>query len=117
MPETAILFAGQGAQSVGMGKDIADASPAAAEVFDRANEVVGYDLRSICFEGPAEELARTDVQQPAIFATSVAIWRALGDGKDLGEPPVEPVRPFVLSLPSELLAKGWICRRTMEYPP
>ncbi|HSW46686.1 MAG TPA: ACP S-malonyltransferase [Phycisphaerae bacterium] len=88
MPKTAILFTGQGAQSPGMGKDIAAACAPAAEVFDRANEVVGYDLRTLCFEGPAERLEQTDIQQPAIFTTSVAIWRAMNEGRDLPEPPV-----------------------------
>ena len=87
MPRTAILFTGQGAQAVGMGKDIAAVSPAAAAVFDRANEIVGYDLKSLCFEGPAEKLEQTDIQQPAIFTASVAIWRALDDGKSLDEVP------------------------------
>jgi len=77
MVKTAILFTGQGAQSAGMGRDIADASPAAAAVFARANEVVGFDLRVVCFEGPAEKLEQTDIQQPAIFTTSVAIWQAV----------------------------------------
>lgn len=85
--KTAILFTGQGAQSVGMGRDVVAASPAAAEVFERANQIVGYDLRSICFEGPAEKLEQTDIQQPAIFTTSVAIWRALHDGKDVCDVP------------------------------
>src|SRR5687768_113920 len=88
MPRTAILFTGQGAQSVGMGKDIAEASPAAAAIFDRANEILGYDVKSLCFEGPTEKLEQTDIQQPAIFVTSMAIWRALNDGKDLDEQPV-----------------------------
>lgn len=86
--KTAVLFTGQGAQSVGMGKDIAAVSPAAAAVFEQANTIVGYDLRAICFEGPAEKLEQTDIQQPAIFTTSVAIWRALNDGKDVCEAPV-----------------------------
>jgi len=73
---------------VGMGREIADASPAAAAVFDRANEIVGYDLKSLCFEGPAEKLEQTDIQQPAILATSVAIWRALDNGKALNDKPV-----------------------------
>ncbi len=77
MPRTAILFTGQGAQSVGMGKDIAAVSPAAAGVFEKANAIVGYDLKTLCFEGPAEKLEQTDIQQPAIFTTSVAIWAAL----------------------------------------
>lgn len=85
--KTAVLFTGQGAQSVGMGKDIAAASPAAAEMFERANRVVGYDLRSLCFEGPAETLEQTDIQQPAIFTCSVAIWRALDDGAALKDAP------------------------------
>lgn len=87
MARTAILFTGQGAQSVGMGRDIAEASTAAAAVFEQANQIVGYDLRQLCFEGPAEKLEQTDIQQPAIFTTSVAIWRALNDGEALGEPP------------------------------
>lgn len=71
--KTAFLFPGQGAQVVGMGKDIAAAYPAADKLFDQANEIVGYDLKSICFEGPAEKLNMTDVSQPAIFVTSAAI--------------------------------------------
>ncbi len=70
-----------------MGKDIAAVSPAAAQVFEQANAVVGYDLRVVCFEGPADRLEQTDIQQPAIFATSVAIWRALNDGKDIVDAP------------------------------
>jgi [acyl-carrier-protein] S-malonyltransferase len=71
--KTAFLFPGQGAQVVGMGKDIADAHPAAGEVFENANQIVGYDLRKLCFEGPEEKLNSTTVSQPAIFTTSVAI--------------------------------------------
>ncbi len=86
MAGTAVLFTGQGAQSVGMGRDIVDSSVEAAALFERANAVVGYDLRRICFEGPADRLEQTDIQQPAIFATSTAIWRALHDGADLNVP-------------------------------
>ena len=60
---------------MGMGKDIAKASEAASAVFRRADEILGFDLSRICFEGPESELTRTDVQQPAIFVTSVAICR------------------------------------------
>jgi len=77
MSKTAILFAGQGAQHVGMGKDIAEAFPAARDVYRRANELLGMDLAQLCFSGPADKLNATDISQPAIFTTSVAIWQAL----------------------------------------
>ncbi|MGQ9649858.1 MAG: ACP S-malonyltransferase [Phycisphaerae bacterium] len=86
MAKTAVLFTGQGAQSVGMGRDIAEASGAAAAVFAQANQVLGYDLRALCFEGPAERLEQTDLQQPAIFTTSAAIWQALQERGVLTEP-------------------------------
>ena len=85
MGKTAILFTGQGAQSPGMGKDVAEVSPAAAAIFERANAIVGYDLAKLCFEGPAEKLAQTDIQQPAIFTCSAAIWAALQQSAELGE--------------------------------
>ncbi len=70
------LFSGQGSQEVGMGAELCERSPAAREVFDLACEVVGYDIRKICFEGPAEELNTTRVSQPAIMAVSLAHLRA-----------------------------------------
>ncbi|MHC4529658.1 MAG: ACP S-malonyltransferase [Planctomycetota bacterium] len=60
-----------------MGSDIAQSFPAAAEVYEQANDIVGYDLASICFEGPAEQLNTTTISQPAIFVTSVAILEVL----------------------------------------
>lgn len=60
-----------------MGRDVARSSSGAREVFDRACDLLGFDLTSACFEGPAERLEQTDVQQPAIFVTSVAIWQAV----------------------------------------
>ncbi|MHC4740046.1 MAG: ACP S-malonyltransferase, partial [Planctomycetota bacterium] len=75
--KTAFLFPGQGSQVVGMGADIAKAYPPAGEIFEKANDIVGYDLRDICFNGPAEKLNSTRISQPAIFATSVAILEAL----------------------------------------
>jgi len=71
--KTAFLFPGQGAQAVGMGADIAGAFEEAALVYEKANEILGYDLRSLCFEGPAEKLNTTTISQPAIFATSAAV--------------------------------------------
>jgi [acyl-carrier-protein] S-malonyltransferase len=71
--KAAFLFPGQGSQVVGMGSDVAGAFPAAAGLFEKANEIVGYDLRKICFEGPVERLNLTTVSQPAIFVTSAAI--------------------------------------------
>jgi len=73
----AFLFPGQGAQVVGMGKDVAEAFPAAAEVFRKADDIVGFDLSVICFEGPSEKLNRTAISQPAIFVTSAAILEVL----------------------------------------
>ena len=67
MNKTALLFAGQGAQAVGMGKDLAAHVPAARQWFDRANAALGYDLAKICFEGPEGELTKTENAQPGIF--------------------------------------------------
>lgn len=75
--KTAFLFPGQGAQVVGMGADVAEAFPAAAQVFEEANAIMGLDLRKICFEGPAETLNTTTMSQPAIFTTSAALLAAL----------------------------------------
>ncbi len=76
MGMSALVFPGQGAQRVGMGRDVYETSPGARRVFDRANEVLGFDLAGLCFDGPAERLEQTDIQQPAIFAASVALWEA-----------------------------------------
>lgn len=74
--KTYILCPGQGAQIVGMGRDFNEGSGAAREVFAAANDIVGFDLAKVCFEGPAERLNQTDVSQPAIYATGVACFRA-----------------------------------------
>jgi [acyl-carrier-protein] S-malonyltransferase len=71
-----ILCPGQGAQVVGMGKDFYETSPKAAEVFDIAEKVLGWDIKSVCFGGPEDRLNQTDVSQPAIFTTSVAAFAA-----------------------------------------
>jgi [acyl-carrier-protein] S-malonyltransferase len=71
----AFLFPGQGAQAVGMGRALADSHPAAREVFDVADRVLGAPLSAICWEGPAEELKKSVNTQPALLAHSVAAWR------------------------------------------
>jgi [acyl-carrier-protein] S-malonyltransferase len=77
MPKIAILFPGQGAQHVGMGKQIVQQYPKAKELFDQAGEVLGYDLAKLCFEGPAEELDSTIYSQPALFVASLAALEKL----------------------------------------
>ena len=70
------IFAGQGAQVPGMGKDFAAGDATLMALFDKANAVLGFDLKKICFEGPAEELTKSNVCQPAIFVTSYAAFLA-----------------------------------------
>ncbi|WP_435016799.1 ACP S-malonyltransferase [Tundrisphaera sp. TA3] len=77
MPKIAFLFPGQGAQAVGMGKALYDELPAARELFDRAGEILGFDLKAVCFDGPAEALESTDVSQPAIYVASLAALEGL----------------------------------------
>jgi [acyl-carrier-protein] S-malonyltransferase len=73
----AFCFPGQGSQDVGMGRAIAEEFPAARAVFDEASDAVGFDVARLCFEGPIEELTRTEMQQPALVATSIACLRAV----------------------------------------
>jgi [acyl-carrier-protein] S-malonyltransferase len=75
--KTALLFPGQGAQTVGMGADIAANFPEAAEIFKKADDVLGFNLSQICFRGPEETLNTTTISQPAIFVTSAAILEVL----------------------------------------
>lgn len=77
MSKTAFLFPGQGAQAVGMGREIYDSVPAAKALFDRAGEILGYDLAGLCFRGPAEQLDSTVCSQPAIFVASLAALEGL----------------------------------------
>src|ERR1700744_337892 len=77
MSKTALLFAGQGAQVVGMGKDLAEKFPSAKALFDRANAALGYDLAKICFEGPEAELTKTENAQPGIFLVSWVAFQLL----------------------------------------
>ncbi len=89
----AYVFPGQGAQFIGMGKDLYDNSPLAKEMFEKANEILGFRITDIMFEGTDEELKQTKVTQPAIFLHSVILAATLGDdfkpemvaGHSLGE--------------------------------
>jgi len=76
MAKIAVVFPGQGAQSVGMGQELLQ-KPAARAVFDEANTILGYDLAAVCLHGPKEKLDSTVISQPAIFAGSVAALEAL----------------------------------------
>src|SRR5271154_764009 len=77
MSKTALLFAGQGAQVVGMGKDLAEKFPSAKTWFDRANAALGYDLAGICFNGPEAEATKTENAQPGIFLVSWVAFQLL----------------------------------------
>jgi len=77
MSKTALLFAGQGAQAIGMGKDLAEKFPSARAWFDRANTALGYDLAAICFGGPEAELTKTENAQPGIFLVSWVAFQLL----------------------------------------
>lgn len=79
MSKLALLFPGQGSQSAGMGKSLAETFPAARRVFEEADEALGFPLSGLCFNGPADELKRTENTQPAILTVSVAAWRTLAE--------------------------------------
>src|SRR6218665_2897055 len=72
-----LLFAGQGAQKVGMGKDLAEAYPEAKALFNKADEALGFDLSKVMFEGPMDELTRTSRCQPALYAHGLAVLQVL----------------------------------------
>lgn len=93
MSKQAYVFPGQGSQFEGMGKDLYESSASAKDLFEKANEILGFRITDIMFEGSADELKRTDVTQPAIFIHSVIMAKEMGDafkpdmvaGHSLGE--------------------------------
>jgi [acyl-carrier-protein] S-malonyltransferase len=83
--KNAFIFPGQGSQKIGMGKDVADAFPVAKLVFQEVDDAIGKNLSAIIFGGEQDELNLTENTQPAIMATSIAIWRVLEQEKGLAE--------------------------------
>ena len=75
------MFPGQGSQQLGMGQDFVQQFDSAARIFDMANDILGYDLKAICADGPEETLNKTEISQPAIFVTSVAILEVICNGE------------------------------------
>lgn len=106
MGKNAFLFPGQGAQFVGMGADLCGKFPAAAEVFDRANGILGFDLKQVCFNGPEEELRKTSVSQPAILVMSVATLSAMASVLGDRMPKCEAAAGLSLGEYTALVAAG-----------
>ncbi len=100
--KTAFIFPGQGSQFVGMAKDLYETFDLARSYFDRANEILGFDLKKVCFEGPEEELKKTYITQPAIFVHSVVVNELL---KEKGQTP-QGVAGHSLGEYSALVAAG-----------
>lgn len=82
MADTALIFPGQGSQDVGMGRDVAEAYPEARHLYQQADDILGFALSELCFQGPRELLDETANTQPALFVTSLALVEALkAEGK------------------------------------
>ncbi|MHC4562968.1 MAG: ACP S-malonyltransferase [Planctomycetota bacterium] len=95
MTKLAFLFPGQGAQAVGMGMDLCEAFPEVADLFDRAESATSLAIRKLCFEGPEDDLNRTDMAQPAIFTVSAAMLKAVE--ATLSAEQLEQMRPSVMA--------------------
>ena len=100
------LFPGQGSQQVGMGRDLYETYPAAREVFDEADRILGFSLSRLCFEGPEETLTDTVNAQPALFTTSMACWRVVKSVAPGAFPPPSFVAGHSLGEYSALAAAG-----------
>jgi [acyl-carrier-protein] S-malonyltransferase len=83
MNKLAFIFPGQGSQFVGMGKALRDQYPVARETFEEADDVLGFELKKVIFDGPADELNRTEITQPALLATAIATLRVLNEKLDI----------------------------------
>jgi [acyl-carrier-protein] S-malonyltransferase len=94
----AFVFPGQGAQHVGMGRDLYDASAAARAVFDQADATLGFDLTQLCFEGPEASLTATENAQPALLTVSTALLAALAEGRGDTRHETADTRSLVSSL-------------------
>jgi len=102
------LFAGQGSQYVGMGKDLYESFAQAKAVFDKADEVLGFSLSRLCFAGPQEELTRTNNAQPAILIMSIACWEVFKQAKKYSPQGTDYVAGLSLGEYSALVASGAI---------
>ena len=104
--DLALVFPGQGCQFVGMGADLCAAYPEARQVYEAADDVLGFSLSSLCFEGPEEELNDTANTQPAIYATTMALWELLSPRLEGARPRIATVAGHSLGEFSALAAAG-----------